>query len=349
MLELSDDNSLRTEFNLDEEVDIHQEGQDKSVASTHYESDIATEHIQQPEDITPHLIKSAQIILDCKNVDLEELSVANKSNSPISCLRKRQLDIKYCIKSISKRSLRANSDSCLLINILSSIFMGEFIDMPPGTHLKAYEEHILRAILKKKCPSFFAQEFEVKSCSLRELQQNIMRSSSKRQEEKYKLCLKRGLKYLLVKMKNDMQLHGVCKTNLEAIFYKYYLEGETTDTFCAFNPNTVNMKYIKKLLSFPRLRRELLYFISHEFEELYSSEEIIPKLTRLIDTCQELAISINISSFSSLLSSNVIENPKFKLPWTRGEISDAKTSVLRLVQKLAKKKIDESRMKVKQR
>jgi len=258
--------------------------------------------------------------------------ITAENSTSIGRLRKRIARGNPCPSKFRSIAKEADTSKENLTNVLTSIFIGDLESLRDcRISLDSEDSLIFDIILHRKLNASFYRSFTLNPCLIEEIRQLHNGESSKRQEEKYKLAFKRALKHLLFRFKQEDMNIELSREDLEDKFFCRYFPDSLP--FCIFNPKMVNMKYIKSVIANADLRRCIIKYIKEDFVSDYIREETSQKLTRIIATLHSKAKS-HPTKAPTCLKKYVIKNSKFKLPWSKNELEDAKVAVLRLVKRL---------------
>jgi len=159
-------------------------------------------------------------------------------------------------------------------------------------------------------------------------------TSRKRHEEKYKLCFKRGLKHAMMLFKASIDSKNMSKAALEKLFIAEFFSQENLNMpECGiFNPKTVNSAYIRLLVNSKRLSPIIFNYVSTILVDQYLGVELEKKILRIVSTCKSM-YSRNPRRAKERLEKHILNNSKFKLPWAKVDLTEAKSVVLAVFNK----------------
>lgn len=215
--------------------------------------------------------------------------------------------------------INQNNRTVSLLNVLEKIFSAENFGENCLSLLDKEKREIVIGHLKQK---FVIDDYEVITG---------VKKSKQRNEDSFKLIVKRALKKLIKRFKSSNTSKKITKLEHEISFYEnffgetakqlnlpisfFYLPGSKINETAKDDikaDKTVSYAYMSRILSSEKFRVVFVDYVLYEFEEEYQifRRERLEKLAKAIEE----------------------EGKGVKLPWTKGEVLGAQKAVLDIIQ-----------------
>lgn len=241
----------------------------------------------------------------------------------------------------------------LLMKLMTSLWEGTEVTPEMIGLLRPNERFILSVFVAKKVRN----TFDPKGCThmiAGVINAHYALYKAKRNEENYKLVIKKAIKYLSKKLATapDTLLNSKKETQSVSFFDHYFAQvckdkevvqqmglaagshKELIKSFSSviFNPKTVNPKYIANVAHSKPFIEDLRLYIHQRFCRDYFKSRFV-KLGRILASIKHSIDSktVDLNGLKAMIESN----PRFKLPWYDKEIRRAAECVLRALDLLA--------------